>query len=248
MAPVNPNPTDSQYGQLRDSMPPPPRRRNKQDLSEDSQLGRVVDGQEKESSAVSGAVPLGFFDSAVEKPRSKKMKKSESNEDFHSFMQEISAMGAVKHQRDGTVCVVSDGDRGDPGDHAEQEEEQRRAHRGGPDHTHDENEDGERREDEGSVDISEKDDGEDFEQFVRRERLKEVKQAVQNRTRPHDQESHQEMMAQISAVASNNAVRLPDVSLPGRQSVVESFNQHMQAASDSNGSESSEEDWRSKKL
>jgi len=172
------------------------------------------------------------------------MKKSGSNEDFNSFMQEISAMGADKQrEQDGTVCVVSDGGGGGGGG-SERRGEGRRAE------GREEGRANGRGEDEDSVhaDVSDEEDEEDFEQFVRRERMKEVKEAVQNRVRPQDRESHQEMMAQISAVASNNAVRLPQVAGRRHESVVESFNQHMQAASDSDGSESSQEDWRSKKL
>jgi hypothetical protein len=185
----------------------------------------LADKGDKESSIVS-AVPAGFFETS-DKQRAKRTKKSESNE-FDTFMQEISAMGAVKNNRDGTVVEVDE----DP-DHgrAHQLEQQ-----------------GELREDEDSVDVSQEAYADDFEQFVRRERMKEVRQAVQNKTRPNDHESHHDMMAQISAVGSNNAVRLPEVSLVGRQSIVDSYNQIMQA-SDSVGSDSSDEDdWRAKKL
>lgn len=225
--------TDSQVGQLREMPPPPQRRLNKQQLSEDSQLGRCVDCEpaekgekEKDSSAVSGALPPGFFEGGPPK----KMKKLESNE-FDTFMQEISALGAVKNNKDGTVVEVEEDDHGR---HLRRNEQE-----GG--------EQGEVN-DVGSVHVSQEDYADDFEQFVRRERMKEVRQAAQNKTRPNDQESHQEIMAQISAMGSNNAVRIPDVSLPGRQSIADSYNFAMQAASDSNSSDSSEEDWRAKKL
>ena len=159
-------------------------------------------------------------------------------------------MGADKQrEQDGTVCVVSDGGAGGRGGSGSgRRGEGRRAE--GREEGREEGRANERGEDEDSVhaDVSDEEDEEDFEQFVRRERMKEVKEAAQNRVRPQDRESHQEMMAQISAVASNNAVRLPEVAGRRHESVVESFNQHMQAASDSDGSESSQEDWRSKKL
>lgn len=224
--------TDSQFGQLRPAsagMPPPSSRRrganSTKQLSEDSQ------GNEKESSAVSG-VPSGFFQTA---PPAKRAKKDSGGNEFDAFMQEISAMGAVKNNKDGTVVEVEEDVHGRRAESRDQHGwEDRDARVQGHDAD--------------SFQVSQEDDADDFEQFVRRERMKEVRHAAENKTRPHDQESHQEMMAQISVVGSNNAVRLPEVSLAGRQSIADSYNLAMQAASDSNSSESSEEDWRAKKL
>ncbi len=259
------NPTDSQVGQVRPGsagMPPPSSRRraanSTKQLSEDSQLGKCLGHndpppergeKDKESSAVSGrasgALPAGFFQTA---PPAKRARKDSNGNEFDAFMQEISAMGAVKNNKDGTVMEV------------EEDEHRRRREgrdeggdeRGGEPGGHDGGQGGgERGEDHGadSAQVSQEEDyADDFEQFVRRERMKEVRHAVQNKTRPHDQESHQEVMAQISVVGSNNAVRLPEVSLAGRQSIADSYNLAMQAASNSNSSESSEEDWRAKKL
>lgn len=194
-------------------------------------MGKCLGNNEKdkESSAVSGAVPAGFFQTA---PPAKRAKKDSDGNEFDAFMQEISAMGAVKNNKDETVVEVEEEDHGRRGE------------------SRDEHDGGERGEnhDADSAPVSQEDYADDFEQFVRRERMKEVRHAVLNKTRPHSQESHQEMMAQISVVGSNNAVRLPKVSLSGRQSIADSYNLAMQAASDSNSSDSSEEDWRAKKL
>jgi hypothetical protein len=194
-------------------------------------MGKCLGNEkDKDSSAVSGAVPTGFFQTA---PPAKRAKKGSNGNEFDAFMQEISAMGAVKNNKDGTVVEVEEDDHGrrePPGGHGVELGGER-----GEDHDAD------------SVQLSHEDYADDFEQFVRRERMKEVRHAAQNKTRPHDQESHQEMMAQISVVGSNNAVRLPEVSLAGRQSIADSYNLAMQAVSDSNSSESSE-DWRAKKL
>jgi hypothetical protein len=216
-------------------MPPPPplgsfdrKNRSNQGISEESQLARNDEAVERETRdrtggerSVVSSVPAGFFDDS-DKPHQKRMKSSGSNE-LDTFLQEISAMGAVKNNNDGTVIEVSGEPRGDPG-RAEAEAED-------------------------SVHIPQEEYTDDFEQFLRRERMKEVRNAAQNGRAPDEQGSHQELIAQISAVGADSAVKLPESVRTARKSIAESYEQAM-GTTGSTDSDSCDDDdtWRAKKL
>lgn len=219
----------SQYARCNDGirMPPPPTR--SRDMVTDSQLTQVrgdthsVGGNSRGAPSLQdSSVPAGFFEDTSQRPVKKgATAQSKHNGDFDAFMQEISALGAVKHNQDGTIMEVS-----------EQAEEQQ----GG--------------EGDDSVHNSTGDDIDTFEQFVREERMREIKEAVQQRNSAVFEETGNSVLAEVSGVASDNFISVPAISLPvERKSIAESYNEILQQDDESSSSDDNDEDgWRCKTL
>jgi predicted lipid-binding transport protein (Tim44 family) len=220
-------------------MPPPPPRGGHvaaADMNEDSQLTqlKVFDGG-LETSSVSdrmvkdrkfsrslqdSSVPAGFFEE-MDQPKPKRAKQAPES-DFDAFMQEMSAMGAVRHNNDDTVVEVQK-------DNAA----------------------------ENSVEDVQSAEGEDeteeqFEQFVRKERMREIKEAVANRNTSATLNDGNAIFAEVSGMESANVPdrRIP-ISLPMQQSIADSYKEVMQA-DDETGESTDEDDndlsWRQKRL
>lgn len=219
-------------------MPPPPPRGGHAaaDMNEDSQLTqmKVFDGG-LETSSVSdrmvkdrkfsrslqdSSVPAGFFEE-MDQPKPKRAKQALES-DFDAFMQEMSAMGAVRHNNDDTVVEVQK-------DNAA----------------------------ENSVEDVQSAEGEDeteeqFEQFVRKERMREIKEAVANRNTSETLNDGNAIFAEVSGMESANVPdrRIP-ISLPMQQSIADSYKEVMQA-DDETGESTDEDDndlsWRQKRL
>jgi hypothetical protein len=145
---------------------------------------------------------------------------NKQNGEFDAFMQEISALGAVKNNQDGTIMEVS---------------EQPEKHEG-----------------DDSVHNSGEDDIDAFEQFVRKERMREIREAVQQRNSAVFEQSGNSVLAEVSGVASDNFISVPTISLPPeRKSIAESYKEILQHASDeasSSSDDDDDDDWRRKKL
>jgi hypothetical protein len=226
----------SQYARCSDGqqggMPPPPRRVYGQDVVTDSQITQIkadVTAETRSVGNVKGApslqdssVPAGFFEDTAQRPL-KGDALSKKHGEFDAFMQEMSALGAVKNNRDGTIMEVS---------------EQQQGHPEGDDSVHN----------------SAGDDIDTFEQFVREERMREIREAVQQRNSAVFEQTGNSVLAEVSGVASDNFISVPTISLPPeRKSIAESYNEILQQVDDgSSASSSSEEedddDWRQKRL
>jgi len=216
-------------GQQQSDMPPPPRRY--QDVVPDSQFTEINADTTVETRSVGNArgapslqdssVPAGFFEDTAQRPMTKNgTSQNKQNGEFDAFMQEISALGAVKNNQDGTIMEVS---------------EQPEKHEG-----------------DDSVHNSGEDDIDAFEQFVRKERMREIREAVQQRNSAVFEQSGNSVLAEVSGVASDNFISVPTISLPPeRKSIAESYKEILQHASDeasSSSDDDDDDDWRRKKL
>ena len=216
----------SQYAR----MPPPPTR-SRDHMVTDSQLTQMrgdtthsVGGNSRGAPSLQdSSVPAGFFEDTSQQPVKKgATAQSKHNGNLDVFMQEISALGAVKHNQDGTIMEVS-----------EQAEE------------------GQGGEGDDSVHNSTGDDIDTFEQFVREERMREIKEAVQQRNSAVFEETGNSVLAEVSGVASDNFISVPAISLPlERKSIAESYNEILQEDDESSSSDDDDDDdgWRCKTL
>jgi predicted lipid-binding transport protein (Tim44 family) len=98
----------------------------------------------------------------------------------------------------------------------------------------------------------EDDTEEQFEQFVRKERMREIKEAVANRNTSETLNDGNAIFAEVSGMESANVPdrRIP-ISLPMQQSIADSYKEVMQA-DDETGESTDEDDndlsWRQKRL
>ena len=221
-------------------MPPPPPRGGHvapADMNEDSQLtqmkafdggvetcsvsNRMVKDRKFSQSLQDSSVPAGFFEE-MDQPKPKRAKQAPDS-DFDAFMQEMSAMGAVRNNNDNTVVEVQKDDAAG----------------------------------ENSVEAVQSADVEDemeeqFQQFVRKERMREIKEAVANRNTSDTLNDGNAIFAEVSGMESANvpAPKIP-ISLPVQQSIAESYKEVMQA-DDETGESTDEDDndlsWRRKRL
>lgn len=239
----------SQYARWNDEgdMPPPPptRKGRAQDMVEESQMTQMhtgdttVDtrsvgngGMERRGggapSLQDSSVPAGFFQDIEEQATGQHKKEQDASRakegmgEFNAFMQEISALGAVKNIQDGTIMEVSE-------------------------------EPPQVRDVEDSVHLHSQEDIDGFEQFVREERMKEIKEAVRQRNAAVFEENGHSVLAQVSGVATDNVVTIPAISLPPQErSIAESYNRMVHEEDIEQGTSSDEDDdddgWRHKKL
>lgn len=257
--------------------PPPPRRtRHTSTMHEDSQLTqmqsiggsgetRSVNGEtgsdvsqrrrgvdlasEATKSLQDSCIPAGFFEET--RTTSKRQKRPDA--EYGAFMQEMSALGAVKENKDNTVIEVSVG-RGEAGARSGRE---RARPDDGIDHAgepsvggHASAEEDEQDQQEGEVDS---DTEEEFHQFVRRERMQELKRAVQCRDKAalQDQQSVAVHISDITSEEGSN-IRLPlqnSRSTQNQKSAAESYiHSGEESPSSSDDLRDDAFDWKSKKL
>ncbi|KAI8112100.1 hypothetical protein M9434_003424 [Picochlorum sp. BPE23] len=265
--------TSSQYARG-DSMPPPPPRRTRHTstMHSDSQMTQLQPiGGSGETQSVNGGtgsdlsqlrrgveltseaakslqdscVPAGFF----EETRTASKRQKRSDVEYSAFMQEMSALGAVKENKDNTVVEVSvarndararsGGESARP-EHAGEQSVGGHVSDGEADQQHEEKE-------------VESDTEEEFHQFVRRERMQELKRAVQRRDKAALQDQ-QSVAAHISDITSEEGsnIRFPLQNSLATQSQKSAAESYVYSAEESPSSsdelEDDDFDWKSKKL
>lgn len=209
-----------------------------------SQLRRGVDlTSEAAKSLQDSCVPAGFF----EETRTASKRQKRSDVEYSAFMQEMSALGAVKENKDNTVVEVSvthddararsGGQSARPEDDIDHAGEQSVG--GQAEHQHEEE--------------VESDSEEEFHQFVRRERMQELKRAVQRRDKAALQDQ-QSVAAHISDITSEEGsnIRFPlqnSLATQSQKSAAESYvHSAEESPSSSDELEDDDFDWKSKKL